>query len=74
MITHPINGSINREQSMSPSSGHEKKGRSYVMITHPQYTKAELSYPRSNGSINREQSMSPSSQKVMKRNTLFPSG
>lgn len=48
--------------------------RSYVMITHPQYTKAELSYPRSNGSINREQSMSPSSQKVMKRNTLFPSG
>ena len=31
-------------------------------------------YPRSNGSINREQSMSPSSQKVMKRNTLFPSG
>lgn len=48
--------------------------RSYVMITHPQYTKAELSYPRSNGSINREQSMSPSSQKVMKRNTLFPGG
>ena len=44
--------------------------RSYVMITHPQYTKAELSYPRSNGSINREQSMSPSYKSHEKKHAV----